>query len=208
MPSVSTSIPSATACPLTAALPSVWSASLHASSASLTSRNAPCSPAISTALLLKINHYKPSEAGGFVFFRGPQRTLTECVWWGEWRQWSHSFLGLPQIWNLWEEEEAQPLHLLQSNLIMDCRFRRSGAVSTVAISLPNATAIYARLSFLLAPFYSAKAHTAQFTRLLRSNRIPLLYPYYTLRLSSFFIFFSFFLRISKNVGIITYCICC
>ena len=32
------------------------------------------------------------------------------------------FLGLPQIWNLWEEEEAQPLHLLQSNLIMDCRF--------------------------------------------------------------------------------------
>jgi len=38
------------------------------------------------------------------------------------------FLGLPQICNLWEEEEAQPLHLLQSNLIMDCRFRRSGAV--------------------------------------------------------------------------------
>jgi hypothetical protein len=25
---------------------------------------------------------------------------------------------------LWEEEEAQPLHLLRSNLIMDCRFRR------------------------------------------------------------------------------------
>ena len=43
-------------------------------------------------------------------------------------KWSHSFLGLPQIWNLWEEEEAQPLHLLQSNLIMDCRFRRSRAV--------------------------------------------------------------------------------
>ena len=51
-----------------------------------------------------------------------------CLWWGERRQWSHSFLGLPQICNLWEEEEAQPLHLLQSNLIMDCRFRRSRAV--------------------------------------------------------------------------------
>ena len=58
--------------------------------------------------------------------------------WGEQRQWSHSFLGLPQIWNLWEEEEAQPLHLLQSNLIMDCRFRRSGAVLTFATLLPNA----------------------------------------------------------------------
>ena len=58
--------------------------------------------------------------------------------WGERRQWSHSFLGLPQIWNLWEEEEAQPLHLLQSNLIMDCRFRRSRAVLALAIHLPNA----------------------------------------------------------------------
>ena len=33
-----------------------------------------------------------------------------------------------------------------------------------------------RFFFLLAPFLSAKAHTAQFTRLLRSKRIGLLYP--------------------------------
>ena len=39
------------------------------------------------------------------------------------------FIRFPQIVNLWEEEETQPLHLLQGNLIMDCRFRRSRAVS-------------------------------------------------------------------------------
>jgi len=54
-----------------------------------------------------------------------------------------SFIRAPADFNLWEEEETQPLHLLQGNLIMDCRFRRSGAVSTVAISLPNACDIVA-----------------------------------------------------------------
>ena len=67
----------------------------------------------------------------------PPGSPENAIFWGERRQESHSFLGLPQIWNLWEEEEAQPLHLLQSNLIMDCRFRRSGVVSTIATSLPN-----------------------------------------------------------------------
>ena len=33
-------------------------------------------------------------------------------------------VGLPQIFNLWEEEEVRPLHLLHRNLIMDRRFRR------------------------------------------------------------------------------------
>ena len=46
--------------------------------------------------------------------------------------------GVPADFNLWEEEEAQPLHLLRSNLIMDCRFRRSRAVLTFATFLPNA----------------------------------------------------------------------
>lgn len=32
--------------------------------------------------------------------------------------------GPPTIFNFWGEEGAQPLHLLRSNLIMDCRFRR------------------------------------------------------------------------------------
>ena len=40
-----------------------------------------------------------------------------------------SFIRAPADFNLWEEEETQPLHLLLGNLIMDCRFRRSGAVS-------------------------------------------------------------------------------
>ena len=34
-------------------------------------------------------------------------------------------IGVPANFNLWGEEKAQPLHLLRSNLIMDCRFRRS-----------------------------------------------------------------------------------
>ena len=33
-----------------------------------------------------------------------------------------SFIRAPADFNLWEEEETQPLHLLQGNLIMDCRF--------------------------------------------------------------------------------------
>ena len=68
----------------------------------------------------------------------PKRLPLFRFLWGERRKWSHSFLGLPQIRNLWEEEEAQPLHLLQSNLIMDCRFRRSGAVWNIAHMLANA----------------------------------------------------------------------
>ena len=40
---------------------------------------------------------------------------------------ARSFYRAPADFNLWEEEEAQPLHLLRSNLIMDCRFRRSGS---------------------------------------------------------------------------------
>ena len=34
----------------------------------------------------------------------------------------------PANFNLWEEEEARQLYLLHSNLIVDRRFRRSGAV--------------------------------------------------------------------------------
>ena len=38
-----------------------------------------------------------------------------------------SFDRAPADFNLWEEEEAQQLHLLRSNLIVDCRFRRKQA---------------------------------------------------------------------------------
>ena len=41
---------------------------------------------------------------------------------------SRGSVGLPKICNFWEEEEARPLHLLQSNLIMDRRFRRGHGV--------------------------------------------------------------------------------
>ena len=33
-------------------------------------------------------------------------------------------MGSPKHFNFWGEEEAQQLHLLRSNLIVDCRFRR------------------------------------------------------------------------------------
>ena len=37
----------------------------------------------------------------------------------------------PIILNSWGEEKAQPLHLLQSNLIMDCRFRRKAVIINI-----------------------------------------------------------------------------
>ena len=58
----------------------------------------------------------------------------------------------PADFNLWEEEETQPLHLLPGNLIMDCRFRRSGAVLTAAISLPNAQYLCTRLALSFVAF--------------------------------------------------------
>ena len=46
----------------------------------------------------------------------------------------------PANFNLWEEEEARQLYLLHSNLIVDRRFRRSGAVCSFATHLSNASA--------------------------------------------------------------------
>lgn len=66
-----------------------------------------------------------------------------------------SFIRAPADFNLWEEEETQPLHLLQGNLIMDSRFRRSGVVWFIAIRLSNATRTFAPdLDSVLFPVWS------------------------------------------------------
>ena len=45
----------------------------------------------------------------------------------------HPLMGPPIISNSWGEEESQPLHLLHSNLIMDCRFRRRAVSINIKI---------------------------------------------------------------------------
>ena len=96
-------------------------------------------------------NWGPRKSADFWGEWGPQRALLE---WGVRAEAMVvlSFIRAPAEFNLWEEEETQPLHLLQGNLIMDCRFRRSGAVSSFAIHLPNAIvsySLYIIYSFLI-----------------------------------------------------------
>ena len=57
-----------TACPLTAASPSVWSVSPLVSSVSPTSKNAPCSH--ETSIVWLHNHLQPSFIGGLIIYGG------------------------------------------------------------------------------------------------------------------------------------------
>ena len=45
--------------------------------------------------------------------------------------------GVPANYNLWGEEDARPLHLLRSNLIMDRRVRRGDPAGAQTQNLQN-----------------------------------------------------------------------
>ena len=53
-------------------------------------------------------------------------------------------IGVPANFNLWGEEEAQPFHLLRSNLIMDCRFRRRDHFAIIAYVTVPCCAVFFR----------------------------------------------------------------
>ena len=76
------------------------------------------------------------------------------------------YYGVPGNFNFWGEEEARPLHLLRSNLIMDRRFRRQSycfllpkLVSDTKKVRQNRTFLFLRLfSRHLMPVYIAFMH--------------------------------------------------